>query len=84
MHEIAMKLGDDLRVLEDDLGDERSSLQIPASFELEHVTFGTDHRSGVEAFNERCSLRSCIHGYALLATPRLSHLRAQPTRRGAT
>ena len=34
-----------IRVLEDDLGDLRASLEVPAALELEQVPLGADHRA---------------------------------------
>ena len=48
MHEVAVQRGDDLGVLEHDLGHERTGLQVAAALELEQVTLGADDGAGRE------------------------------------
>src|SRR5437660_841787 len=60
--EIAVELGDDLRVLEHDFGDEGARLQIPTPLELEYVALGADDRALVETLQEGKTRRSgCGH-----------------------
>ena len=48
MHELPVQGGDLLGVIEHDLGHERPGLQVAATFELEQVALGADHRTGGE------------------------------------
>ena len=50
---IAMQLGDDFRMFDDDFRNECPGLQIPAPFEFEQVTLGADHRACFEALHQR-------------------------------
>ena len=60
--EVAVQLGDDLRVLEHDFGNEGARLQIAAPLELEYVAFGADDRALVETLEEGETRRSgCSH-----------------------
>jgi hypothetical protein len=43
-----MKLGNDLGVLKDDLGNERAGLKVAAALELEEIPLGADDRAVVE------------------------------------
>src|SRR4029079_5972138 len=56
VHELAVELGHLLRVLEDDLGDERPRLHVAAPLELEEVGLGAYHRAQVEAFEQSGSV----------------------------
>ena len=46
--ELAVELGDEVRLLEHDLRDECASLQVAAPLELEQVPLGADHGSVAE------------------------------------
>ena len=48
--EHARSLGDELGMLEHDLGHERPRLEVAAPLELEEVTLGADHRASPEPF----------------------------------
>ena len=50
--ELAVELGDELRMLQDDLGHVRAGLEVPAPLELEEVSLGADHRAGLELFRK--------------------------------
>ncbi len=50
--EIAMKAFDQLRVLENDLGDVGAGLQVAAALELEQIAFGADDRAGGQPLQE--------------------------------
>jgi hypothetical protein len=43
VHELAVQLGDDVRVLEHDLGHVRPRLQVAPALELEQVSLGAEH-----------------------------------------
>jgi hypothetical protein len=53
VHELTVQLGDELGVLEDDLRDESTRLEIAAALELEQVALGADDRSFVEPLEQR-------------------------------
>ena len=65
VHELAVELVDDLRMLEHDLRHEGAGLQIAAPLELEQIAFGADHRPLVEALNEAHFLRCVLPGVRL-------------------
>ena len=48
MHELAVQFLDDLRVVQDDLGDERPRLKVPAPLAFEEVALGADHGAALE------------------------------------
>ena len=50
--EIAVRLGNDLRMLEHDLGHEGPGLQVAPALELEEVALGADHRAGFEPLHQ--------------------------------
>ncbi len=50
--EIAMQAFDQLRVLENDLGDVGAGLQVAAALELEQIAFGADDRAGGQPLQE--------------------------------
>ena len=64
--EVAVQLRDDVRMLEHDLGDEGSGLQVPAPFELEDVALGADDRALIEPLQQRQRLGAgCGHGESI-------------------
>jgi hypothetical protein len=50
--ELTVQLGDQERLLEDDLRHEGARLQVPASLELEQVPLGADHRPGSQPITQ--------------------------------
>ncbi len=48
MHELAVQPLDDLRVFQDDLGDERPRLQVAPPLTLEKVAFGAHDRAAAQ------------------------------------
>ena len=52
MHEIAMHLRHDLRVLEHGFGNERTRLHVAAPLELEEIALGADDRALGQALEE--------------------------------
>ena len=50
--ELPVEPGDDLRVLEHDLGDEGAGLEVPAPLALEQVSLGADHRALFEPLEQ--------------------------------
>ena len=52
VNELAMELGDDLGVVEDDLGNERARLQVTPPFAFEQIALGADHGALLEALEE--------------------------------
>ena len=48
VHELAVQLLDDLGVVQDDLGDERPRLEVPAPLALEEVALGADHGAALK------------------------------------
>ena len=52
VNELAVQPGDELGMLEHDLGHVGAGLQIAAPLELEQIALGADHRSLVEPFEQ--------------------------------
>ena len=50
--ELAMQLGDHPRLLQHDLRDERTRLEVPPTLELEEITLGADHVACAESIEE--------------------------------
>ena len=48
-----MQLGDQRRLLQHDLRDERSRLEVSPTLELEEVALGADHVAGAEPMRSR-------------------------------
>ena len=72
MHELAVELRDEPGLLEHDLRDERTRLQIPAALELEEVPLRADHRPLGESIEQAELLRhqqSFRGGVGTTATP---------------
>ena len=65
VHELAVQLRDDLRMVEDDLGDEGAGLEVAAALALEEVALGADHGSRLETL-EQPGLASGRHAATLL------------------
>ena len=68
--EFAVELGDELGVLEDDLGNEGASLQVAPPLELEQIALGADDGTLLEPL-EKAHLRACS-----------AHTQPYPRRRG--
>src|SRR5207249_218065 len=58
--EVAVELGDDLGMVEHDLRDERSRLDVAAPLELEEIALGADDRAALQAFEEAVAHRSIM------------------------
>ena len=60
--ELPVQLGDELRLLEHDLGHERARLQIATTLELEQVPLGADHRPRCESIEKFAHLLLPLRG----------------------
>jgi hypothetical protein len=57
MDELAVELGDEIRVLQDNLRHVGPGLQVPPSLELEEVALGADHRPNGEPIVQTPAVR---------------------------
>ena len=63
--EVAVETLDELRMLEDDLGNVRAGLQIAPPLELEQIAFRADDRAGGEPLQQSEGFPRCLLGRVL-------------------
>jgi hypothetical protein len=54
-----VELGDEIGVLQDNLGDVSPGLQVPAALEFEEIPLGADHRPNGKPVEQTPAVRRC-------------------------